>query len=1483
MPIRNRSRRVAGVLTAMVLVTAGLVLTPTVAVAAPDTPTEATSDAPSGLTVNGLGSAVDIDEAPRFGWHVNTARQTAYEIRVAEAPGDPTTGAIWSSGKVGSAQQNDIAYQGPELAVAGRYTWTVRTWDSTDEPTTWAATAEFGTGPGSAWGDSSAIWGRGGDNWTDYRLSGTFEIIQNAATIVYRAGSVENNYFFQFRSDTNILKPHRAQAGQAPVVIHNQEIDLSELDIVLENDRAYDFVIEGEGSRITIWLEGTQVYERTDFGAYLGGGFGFRTGNFEQARFDDIEVVDLHGAVLYENDFSGPNLDFPTMNHVDGKLVVPNARNDIYGGTWANYTLETSLTIDEVALGIRFRAVDGNNNYFWQFRGADNRLVPHRTLNGSAATLGAAVNLPAGTLTIGQAVDVRIEAHGPRIRTFIDDVQVDERIDRTFSRGGVGVRNGMTETGRLHDLLVVSSRGDTLIDTSFEDGSRVLPCGVVEDGSLVVPKSAVCVNVGMRSDWSFLRKDFTLPDKEIAWASMYATGSDAKPAKQHVYKLYLNGEFTLMGPTRPMAGEHRYDGTEVAHLLRPGADNTIAATTYTTTDQRFQAELHIAYTDGTREVLGTDGTWQTLNGDETFPWVGSIGTSYYQAPKENLDARTFPEGFAEPGYTATGWAPAVVKPALTNLRAAPMDKVQEQYHEPQRIVEKAPGHYFIDFGRTWVGGLRYDVAAGQAGSTIDVRFGETTVDGDSTTVRYNLHAGNSYQDVYTQRAGSQRFETFGMRVFRYVEVIGAPEEITAESLKALALVYPFDRDAATFASSSDNLDAVWNLSRNSIEALNVNFYVDTWTRERINYEADAYLQLMSTLYLMDDLSLGIYSMDYFKTNRTWPTEWPLYVILAVHDAWRQTGQTQQLFDYYDNLKTKLPEQWFEESTGLIRKTSRSDGCNSQTDCDIVDWPASQRDGYQFRQYNTVINALSFRTYRDMAAIATEIGEAADAAHFTDRADTIRAAMNDRLYNGSTGRYHDGMDAAGVLTQNHSLHASAFPLAFGVPESTESQRVADYVASRGMACSVYCAPFVKNGLFAAGNGQAALELLTSEGTWSWMNMINLGAGATMESWDPSMKANLTFSHPWAASPAFTVPSGVFGIQPTAPGYATFEVKPQPGDLDHGTVTVPSVRGPIGAAFTRGTDDVIRVGVQVPGNTEAAVSVPVPEDTEVVYVNLVAHEVEAVDGYATIEGLERGCYVISAESSAAVLDDERLTGVCEEEPVVGQGPTVEAEVSNAGLDGWHGAGTTVTLTTAEGATIAYRLGEDDWVGYDGPFTLPEGESTVEHRATASNGLTGPVGSLSVKVDATAPEVGAQIDEQRQVTITVADEGGSGVSVVEYSLDDGEWVIYTEPFTVDSSPQTVTYRATDRGGNTSEVGTLEVAQAPGPGPKDAPVATVPPSVSGQAVVGRVLRATPGGTCRVWCTASSGCGTGRRWQVGPIAPTGCGLRTSAAGSVCR
>lgn len=107
---------------------------------------------------------------------------------------------------------------------------------------------------------------------------------------------------------------------------------------------------------------------------------------------------------------------------------------------------------------------------------------------------------------------------------------------------------------------------------------------------------------------------------------------------------------------------------------------------------------------------------------------------------------------------------------------------------------------------------------------------------------------------------------------------------------------------------------MWQLSKNAVQAVNENIYVDSWERERGEYEADDFLQLMSNLYTGGDSTLGTYSMLYLMANRTWPTEWPMYVIQAALDTYMQTADITPLAQNYAALQGKLPDKWYDPST-----------------------------------------------------------------------------------------------------------------------------------------------------------------------------------------------------------------------------------------------------------------------------------------------------------------------------------------------------------------------------------------------------------------------------------------------------------------------------------------------------------------------------------------------------------------------------------------
>lgn len=908
---------------------------------------------------------------------------------------------------------------------------------------------------------------------------------------------------------------------------------------------------------------------------------------------------------------------------------------------WSGYTLEATFSITTQNATIVFNAQDADNYLMWQFRGDGvNQLAPHQRVNGTFTQLKA---VPLGvSLQRGTDYRIRIEVSGATARTYLDGRLIDTTENVRFTKGSIGFRTGGSERSTWDDLAVTGTDGTVLYANDFAAPSTDFPCATVADGRLVVGTGQNCVYGVGSTDWAFLRGEFeTAPDKEVAWATVFATGSSPEPGRQYVYKLWLNGRFVGLGPTRSISTETRYDGFDVTDLVREGGANALGALAWTTRDKRFQAQILVEYADGSRQTFGTGEGWTTMPGTSVFPSAGSIGTQYFTAPKENLQAAAYPVGFDSPGFDDSGWQPATPKAPYAALVATPTDKVTQRLELPVEVVEKAPGHYFVDYGRTWVGGVRLDLT-GTAGQVVDLRFGEEL--SAPQTVRFAMRTGNNYQDRWTLTDGPQHLETWGMRVFRYLEVIGAPSGLSAEDFPALAQVYPFDTDGAVFSSSDDALNQVWQLSRNTVEATNHNLYVDSWTREREPYEADSYLQMMANFFTSSDPTLGNYSIDYLLTRRTWPTEWPMYTILAMHDSYQQTGDIAQLERSYDRLVEKLPSEWVEPVTGLIRKDSRSNGCNSQTDCDIVDWPASERDGYVFRPYNTVINAIGYRSFMDMAAIAEAIGKDVDAAVFRATGARLRDAMNQYLWDDAKGAYRDGLNADLTPIAHWAVHASVFASAFGVPDADRAARAADYVGSRGMQCSVYCAAFLIESLYNGDRSDLAFGLLTSTGLRSWLNMVSDGAGATGEAWDASLKSNMTYSHPWAASPAYNIPQGMFGIRPTTPGYGEFAVRPQPQALAWAHVTLPTLKGRIGAAFHT-VDGRTDVGVSVPGNTVASVHVPAADGgADVVYVDGRATPAVRERGYLRVDGVPSGCHVFSTAPGGAPKDDDRLTSVC-----------------------------------------------------------------------------------------------------------------------------------------------------------------------------------------------------------------------------------------------
>jgi alpha-L-rhamnosidase len=491
-------------------------------------------------------------------------------------------------------------------------------------------------------------------------------------------------------------------------------------------------------------------------------------------------------------------------------------------------------------------------------------------------------------------------------------------------------------------------------------------------------------------------------------------------------------------------------------------------------------------------------------------------------------------------------------------------KLVEQ--DPLSIVKLRDGDYLLDFGRVAFGNLLLAPKPGSKGE-VTIRFGEAMRNGrvDRTppgSVRYSEVKvsldGTSEVIAPPENARNTRPhavltppEWGVLTPFRWVEIEGWPGELRLDEVKRRAAFdSTWDDHAASFHSSDPMLDQVWGLCHYSIKATTfAGVFVDG-DRERLSYEADAYLAQLSYYAGDPNSQMERDTFERLMRDPTWPTEWAPQMVFMAYADWMQTGDKDWLARHYEWLKTKTLENRA-GADGLIGSTPAQIRHG-----DVVDWPPGERDGYVFTPVNTVVNAFHLRAIEEMRQLAIALGQESDAEDFARRERRTLASFQRVLFNEKTGLYRDG-----ISTDHTSVHANLFPLAFGLVPKGKRAHIAEWLAQQGMRCSVYAAQYLLEGLFENGQAKAAVDEMIAPGDRSWRHMVDSGTTITWEAWDQRYKPNQDWNHAWGAAPANLLPRFVLGVQVNAPGWSEAEIQPHPGDLRFANGTVPTPKGPV----------------------------------------------------------------------------------------------------------------------------------------------------------------------------------------------------------------------------------------------------------------------------------------------------------------------------------
>lgn len=701
---------------------------------------------------------------------------------------------------------------------------------------------------------------------------------------------------------------------------------------------------------------------------------------------------------------------------------------------------------------------------------------------------------------------------------------------------------------------------------------------------------------------------------EIKQATVFATAMG-------IYHLYIDGERVGKQYFSPGFTSYKttlqYQTYDVTELLK--AHSTVRAVVaggwavgsfvftrvnrVTADRQALLMEIEVEYSDGRKEVIGTDESWQVCT-DGKFRMADLYDGETYDA---TVDYDTLP-------WHAAQEETLRISPNLVAEFGSPV--TEHEVLHPVCVVKREDGELIYDFGQNFAGVIRAKIK-GERGQTIVFRHAEILKKDGSLFVELLRSAKATATYVCTD--GEQVYQpTMTYMGFRYVGVRGIEEENL--ELSAVALYSDLEQNGS-FTCSNELINRyqdciVWSARSNFVD-----IPTDCPQRdERMGWTGDINVFATTACYNFDmsrflEKWLNDVRAEQLKTGgipNTVPVQgygFPATMPEMAIDFWGDACLQVPWAEYLARGDIKLLETCYPMMkkyvnacrfwAGLLSFGKRRYIWHTPAILHFGDWIApdvEKMSDWQKRSKWTATASLRY-TSSLLAKIAGLLGKKEDEKEYTELSEKVADAYV-FVFTDGKGKLKEEFQTAYVL-----------PLQFKMfPE--EIRPIAAENLARLVQRNDYCigtgfpgTPYILFALTDNGQTETAYKMLMNTKCPSWLYEVKAGGTTVWERWDALKEDGtsntgaedgtggmISFNHYASGAVGDFFYRRIAGIEPISGGYQKFKVQPVLG----GGLT--SAKGEVNCPYGKIVSDwqlngeTFTIRVEVPVGTECELILP-----------------------------------------------------------------------------------------------------------------------------------------------------------------------------------------------------------------------------------------------------------------------------------------------------